>query len=259
MTLRALIFDVDGTLADTEEVHRTAFNDAFAEMGLDWNWSRPTYAHLLKTTGGKERLTAFIDSLSLGDEESRSLLNRVAAIHARKTELYTQSVLEGRAPMRDGVLRLLDEAAAADVLLAIATTTTYANVEALLSTHLGSGAMRRFAVVGAGDVVRHKKPAPDIYDYVLEKLGVAADESVAVEDSANGLAAAKAAGIFTVVTPSYWTRTEDFSSADLVIPSLGCAERPLPSRAAALVGHTVLGIRELTRHLNAFEGMRITP
>jgi beta-phosphoglucomutase-like phosphatase (HAD superfamily) len=256
LTLRALILDVDGTLADTEEVHRTAFNDAFAEMGLNWNWSRPTYAHLLKTTGGKERLTVFIDSMSIGDEEKLSLRNQVAAIHARKTELYAASVLEGRAPLRDGVLRLLDEAAAAGVSLAIATTTTYANVEALLSTNLGSDAMQRFAVVGAGDVVRHKKPAPDIYHYVLEKLHVSADESVAIEDSVNGLQSAKAAGIFTVVTPSYWTLDEDFSSADLVLPSLGSADRPLPSRAEALVGHTVLGIRELSRHLNAFEGMR---
>jgi HAD superfamily hydrolase (TIGR01509 family) len=197
--------------------------------------------------------------MNLDDREKLSLKSRVGAIHARKTELYTASVLEGRAPLRDGVLRLLDEAAAADVALAIATTTTYANVEALLTTNLGAGAMQRFAVVGAGDVVKHKKPAPDIYDYVLEKLSVSADESIAVEDSVNGLEAAKAAGIFTVVTPSYWTQTEDFSSADLVLPSLGSDERPLPSRAAALVGHTVLGIRELTRHLNDSEGMRIVP
>jgi beta-phosphoglucomutase-like phosphatase (HAD superfamily) len=251
--------DVDGTLADTEEVHRTAFNDAFAEMGLNWNWSRPTYAHLLKTTGGKERLTAFIDSLSLGDAEKLSLKNQVGAVHAKKTELYTRGVLEGRAPLRDGVVRLLDEAAAADILLAIATTTTYANIEALLTTNLGPGAMQRFAAVGAGDVVTRKKPAPDIYDYVLEKLKVSADESVAIEDSLNGLQAAKGAGIFTVVTPSYWTRTEDFSSADLVLPSLGSADRPLPSRAAALVGNTVLGLRELTRLFNAVEGMRLAP
>jgi HAD superfamily hydrolase (TIGR01509 family) len=250
LKLRALILDVDGTLADTEEVHRSAFNEAFRELGLDWNWSRPKYAHLLRTTGGKERLTVFIDSLDLPASERLALIDKVGLIHAKKTEIYTRMVLSGQAPLREGVARLLDDASASGVLLGIATTTTYANVEALLTTTLGSNSMRRFAVIGAGDVVARKKPAPDIYSYVLEQLVVSADESVAIEDSANGLQAAKAAGIFTVVTPSYWTISEDFSAADMVLPSLGSAERPLAMPAAALVGHTMLGIRELDRHLN---------
>jgi HAD superfamily hydrolase (TIGR01509 family) len=232
MRLRALILDVDGTLADTEEVHRSAFNEAFRDVGLDWNWSRPKYAHLLRTTGGKERLTVFIDSMNLGDAERRAMIDRVGLIHAKKTELYTRMVLSGQAPLREGVSRLIEDATESGVLLAIATTTTYANVEALLTRNMGADAMRHFAVVGAGDVVARKKPAPDIYTHVLEQLGVSADESVAIEDSVNGLNAAKGAGIFTVVTPSYWTRSEDFS-------------------AAAHVGHSVLGIRELDRHLSA--------
>jgi HAD superfamily hydrolase (TIGR01509 family) len=251
MKLKALIFDVDGTLADTEEAHRSAFNEAFRQLGLDWKWSRPTYAHLLLTTGGKERLIVHIDSLRLAPGERRVLMNRVAVIHGEKTRIYTRRVLAGQAPLRDGVARLIDEAREARVLLAIASTTTYANIEALLRTHWGLDAMRRFAVIGAGDTVRNKKPSPDIYEFVLQRLDLSVDECVAFEDSRNGLEAAKAAGLYTVVTPSYWTRTDDFSSADLVLPSLGSIERPLTPRAAARVGRPVLGIREIDRQLNA--------
>lgn len=247
--LEALIFDVDGTLADTEEAHRCAFNEAFDQLGLPWNWSRPKYAHLLLTAGGKERLAAYIHSLDLPAPGRRELLGRIEDIHRAKTANYTRRVLAGGVALRDGVERLIDEAGRCGVRLAVATTTTFDNVEALLRTGLGPGALDRFAVIGAaGDAVR-KKPAPDIYEYVLRRLGASPQECVAMEDSANGLRAAKAAGLFTIVTPSYWTRTEDFSGADLVLPSLGSTLRPLTPRAAALVGNTVLGIREICRQL----------
>ena len=152
-------------------------------------------------------------------------------------------------PLRDGIARLLDEAAAAGVRVAIASTTTFANIQALLTANLGADALARFAVIGAGDEVARKKPAPDIYLHVLAELGLRAPACVAIEDSANGLAAAKAAGLFTIVTPSYWTRSEDFAAADLLVPTLGTAERPLRHRAAALVGNGVLGIREIDRQL----------
>jgi beta-phosphoglucomutase-like phosphatase (HAD superfamily) len=251
MKLGALVFDVDGTLADTEEAHRCAFNEAFQQLGIEWNWSRPMYAHLLRTTGGKERLAAHIASLPLGPTERQLFAERIEEIHRAKTSNYTRMVLAGEVPLRDGVARLLDEAARRRIRLGIATTTTFANIEALLCTCLGAGALNRFAVIGAGDDVARKKPAGDIYEYVLRRLGAAPDECVAIEDSANGLCAAKSAGLFTIVTPSYWTRTEDFSAADLVLPSLGSPDRPLPPQAAALVGNDVLGIREIDRQLIA--------
>jgi HAD superfamily hydrolase (TIGR01509 family) len=220
MRLKALIFDVDGTLADTEEAHRSAFNEAFLEAGLDWNWSRPKYAHLLSTTGGKERIAAHIASLSLDAAAKAALQERIPALHKAKTERYARMILEGQVPLRTGVVRLLDEAASCGVRVCIATTTTFANIEALLVTHLGKDALERFAVIGAGDQVARKKPAPDIYEWVLEQSQLAADECVAIEDSLNGLRAAKAAGLYTIVTPSYWTKTEDFSAADLVLPAL---------------------------------------
>jgi beta-phosphoglucomutase-like phosphatase (HAD superfamily) len=232
MKLKALIFDVDGTLADTEEAHRCAFNHAFRRHGLDWNWSKHAYAGLLSVTGGKERLQAYADSQFPGAAAQRAFAQRIPAIHRTKTEIYASMVEAGQISLRDGVERLIDEAARANVQLAIASTTTLANIEALLRTTLGPYSAQRFAVVGAGDQVRRKKPAPEIYRFVLRELNRCADECVAIEDSCNGLTAAKRAGLYTVVTPSDWTRDDDFSAADMVLPSLGS-----------------LGIRELDSEL----------
>jgi HAD superfamily hydrolase (TIGR01509 family) len=258
MRLRALIFDVDGTLADTEEAHRQAFNEAFQYHGLDWNWSKPKYAELLRVTGGKERIGAYVNGLALPPAKHEALLGLIPEIHATKTGIYTRLVDEGKVPLRDGVERLLNEARGAGVRLAIATTTSYANIQALLVTNLGPEAPGLFSVIGAGDQVPRKKPAPDIYQWVLRELKLASHYCVALEDSANGVSAAKGAGLFTVVTPSYWTHDEDFSGADLVVPSLGSAARPLPHRAAALIGNTVLGVAEIDRQLKAHTDLRIT-
>lgn len=220
MKLKALIFDVDGTLADTEEAHRIAFNEAFRRHGLDWTWSKPHYAHLLSITGGKERLRAHIDSLQLAPDERSALIDRVPFIHCTKTDIYASVVAAGKVFLREGVKRLIDEAVSVNVQLAIASTTTLSNIEALLRATLGPYSLQRFAVVGAGDQVRRKKPAPEIYRFVLRELDRSALECVAIEDSSHGLNAAKSAGLCTVVTPSYWTGNEDFSTADMLLPSL---------------------------------------
>lgn len=227
MRIKALIFDVDGTLADTEETHRRAFNAAFERHRLEWRWSAPQYARLLATAGGKERLAAFVDSLPIWPSERRLLAARIPEIHETKTAIYTRLVDEGVAPLREGVGCLLESAEQAGVSLAIASTTTLANIEALLGAALGARALRRFAVVGAGGAVARKKPAPDIYLFVLRELRLPAAECVALEDSSLGLAAAKAAGLFTVVTSSRWTAGENFAAADWVLPSLASCERPL--------------------------------
>jgi beta-phosphoglucomutase-like phosphatase (HAD superfamily) len=227
MRIKALIFDVDGTLADTEEAHRGAFNRAFEQHRLAWHWSVDEYARLLEITGGKERLGAYVDSLGVDAAERRELQARIPGIHATKTENYTQLIREGRVPLREGVARLIDEAEHAGLKLAIASTTTLANIEALVSVNLGPGGMERFKVIGAADQAQRKKPSPDIFEDVLERLQERADDCVAIEDSANGLAAAKAAGLFSVITPSPWTRLENFADADLVLPSLGSLQHPL--------------------------------
>jgi HAD superfamily hydrolase (TIGR01509 family) len=227
MNIKALIFDVDGTLADTEEAHRCAFNRAFEQHKLAWHWSADEYVRLLKITGGKERIGAYVDSLAIDAAQRRELHPQIPAIHATKTENYTQLVREGLVPLREGVTRLLDEAERAGVSVSIATTTSFSNIEALLSVNLGRDALANFSVIGAAEQAQRKKPAPDVFEYVLKELQECAADCVAIEDSANGLAAAKAAGLFTVITPSPWTRGEDFGGADLVLPSLGSSPHPL--------------------------------
>ena len=249
MILKALIFDVDGTLANTEEAHRCTFNEAFAQHGLRWHWGRSEYAQLLRTTGGKERIGAYIDSLDLSVQEARALREKIGAIHATKTDLYTRQVCSGAVPLREGVEPLIAEARRARVSLSIATTTSLANIEALLTTNLGAGALALFSVIGAGDQVPRKKPAPDIYEWVLGRLALPASRCIAIEDSAQGLAAAKTAGLFTLVTPSYWTRDQDFAAADWVLPSLSALEEASGSQAASAQDDQCPRLRHLDQRL----------
>ena len=248
MTLEALIFDVDGTLADTEDVHRVCFNLAFEQFGFAWAWDRESYRELLRTSGGKERIARHIRHLPLSAADQAQALARVADIHAAKTRLYTERVQAGSIGLRPGVARLLDEAQQAGVKLAIATTTTAANVDALLTSTLGADAPDRFKVIACGDQVRLKKPAPDIYELALRTMGVEPDRAVAFEDSFNGLLSATEAGLWTVVTPTYWTDGEDFPQAGLVLPHLGDALHPLPHEPGKLLRDAAwLGLAELER------------
>jgi HAD superfamily hydrolase (TIGR01509 family) len=253
MTLEALIFDVDGTLADTEETHRQAFNYAFVRYGLDWDWSRSLYRELLRISGGKERIAHFIAALAVSCADKARLLRLVPAIHSAKTELYTELIGDGRCTLRPGVMRLLTEARDAGLKLGIASTTTSANVNALLARH---GAPC-FHTMASGDLVPRKKPEPDIYDSVLATLGLSADRCVAFEDSANGVRAAKAARLFTVVTPSQWTVGEQFDGADLELPHLGDERCPLPPEQARTVGAPWLGLEQLRALHTAASGQVI--
>lgn len=248
MTVEALIFDVDGTLADTEEAHRVAFNLAFERHRLGWFWSRGEYRRLLGVAGGKERLASYIESLPLGATQRQRLRTRVPDIHAEKTKFYSSMVRDGGVPLRDGVARLLDEARHAGCRLAIASTTTAVNVDALLHATLGEHGLAMFDVIACGDQVRHKKPAPDIYRLALRTLGLAPERAVAFEDSANGLRAAVAAGLWAVITPTFWTEGGDFAAAGLVLPRLGEPGHPLPGEPGTrLEMQAWLGLDELRR------------
>lgn len=219
--LQALIFDVDGTLADTErDGHRPAFNAAFREAGLGWHWDEALYGELLAVTGGKERILHYVSGHRPEFARLPDVAERIAALHKAKTRHYTQLAAAGGIPLRPGVARLLDEARSAGLRLAVATTTTPENVSALLVPALGPDAMARFEVIGAGDVVPAKKPAPDIYLWVLDRLGLPASACLAFEDSENGLKASLGAGLATVVTPCDYTRGQDFSGATTILDSL---------------------------------------
>lgn len=233
MSLRCLLFDVDGTLADTEEVHRQSFNAAFAAAGLDWVWSVERYGELLSVTGGRERIRHFMDTHLADFPRPADLDAWIAGLHRAKTEYYTRTLAEGRIPLRTGVRRLIEEARQRGLRLAIATTTTPANVTALLEHSLHPDSVSWFEVIAAGDVVPAKKPAPDIYTYALQALGVDAHECLSLEDSGNGVRSSLAAGVHTVVTLNDYTRDQDVSGAQLVLDHLG--EPGLPMQV--LTGH----------------------
>jgi len=220
--LKCLLWDVDGTLADTErDGHRVAFNMAFEEAGMDRRWDVPTYGELLKVTGGKERMQFDIDRGSM----PAIPFEKIAALHARKTTHYETLIAGGLIPLRAGVRRLLEEAYAAGITLGVSTTTTPSALDALIEHSLGKEWFDRFAVLAAGDIVPNKKPAPDIYTYAMEQLGVAAEHTVALEDSGNGWLSAQAAGLKCVVTINDYTANQDFAGADLVVSEFGEADR----------------------------------
>lgn len=257
MPVQALIFDVDGTLADTEELHRQAFNQAFCALGLDWNWDTALYGELLRVTGGKERIASYIDRLRRSASERDRLQRLVPELHAVKSRRYRELIELGQARPRAGVLRLMREARQAGVRLAIASTTSPENIEPLIRSGFGSDAMSWFGTIATGDVVPAKKPAPDIYNFALTALRVAPGRAIAIEDSAIGVQSAKAAGLFTLATPSIWTREQDFSTADLVLGSLGDPDEPLAAADQSRLGAQYLVLKGLValHAASHFEGI----
>ena len=249
--LQAFIFDVDGTLADTEgDGHRVAFNQAFEQFGLDWHWSEETYGKLLAITGGKERMHHYVHSRGLREKSRGDLDELIKQLHARKTENYLGLLNRSAIPLRPGVERLLREARATGIRLAIATTTTPANVSALLGNTLGTQSLDWFDVIGAGDIVPQKKPAADIYHYVLEQLGLDASDCVAFEDSNNGIRAARGAGLRTIITYNDYTEQQNFADAELVLDHLGDADHPsrVLLRDFQQACLTVESIQQLLKH-----------
>lgn len=241
--VRALIFDVDGTLADTErDGHRVAFNMAFSEAGLGWEWSVELYGELLAVTGGKERIRFYLDKYNTGFRRPGNFNEFVAGLHAAKTTFYTRLLSNGEIPLRPGVERLLREAMEQGIRLAIATTTTPENVSALLNYALNPSAMDWFEVIGAGDVVPAKKPAPDIYHYVLEAMNLAPEECVAFEDSRNGILSAREARLATIVTVNDYTREHDFADAAIVLDQLGEPDRPFKVLQGDARGHDLVDL-----------------
>jgi len=215
-TLKALIFDVDGTLADTEDAHRQAFNDAFSEFGLTWAWDRALYKKLLKVTGGKQRIRFFCEDHDLKFLEQDNCDDLILKLHQTKTKYFVQRLKNGQVPLRPGIEDLINEARALGLTIAIATTTTPVNVQTLLKVNLGADSLDWFACIGDGGVVPILKPEPDVYNWVLDQLGLKPQQTLALEDSRNGLIACERAHIPCLVVTNDYTDDQDFG---------GCADQ----------------------------------
>ncbi len=219
--LKALIFDCDGVLADTErDGHRVAFNRAFAAKGYAIEWDVELYGKLLEIAGGKERMRHYFDTYGWpsGASDKDALIKE---LHKLKTDLFMQIIESGELPLRPGVARLVDEAIAANITLVVCSTSNERAVNLVVERLLSPHRKSHFAAILAGDVVTKKKPDPQIYNLACHELGLAPSECVVVEDSRNGLLAAKAAGMYCIVTTNGYTKDEDFSEADLVVSELG--------------------------------------
>ncbi|MEM9219886.1 MAG: HAD family hydrolase [Cyanobacteria bacterium P01_F01_bin.150] len=252
--LKALIFDVDGTLAETErDGHRDAFNRAFLDADLDWYWDETLYGELLKVSGGKERIRHFIKEYNPcfpgtvcipGKSDTPvNLPYFIAQLYATKTGFYQSLLKQGKIPLRPGVRRLILEARKQRMRMAIATTSAQKNAIALLQHTLGPDSPQWFEVIAAGDVVPQKKPAPDIYHYVLDKMALAPSECLVFEDSDNGLISANKAGVKTVITVHSYTRHQDFSEATLVLNHLGEPDQPFEAIAGTVGTHTFFDLK----------------
>jgi HAD superfamily hydrolase (TIGR01509 family) len=245
--LKAIIFDVDGTLANTEEIHRQAFNAAFTEFGLEYSWSEQEYTQLLSISGGKERIYAFLKEKNTTPNNEHSLREYSLVIHKRKSEIYREKLIAGHIGLRNGVERLLNEAASVGVRLAIATCTSISNVETLLKNALGPDALLRFDAIVTSDIVIDKKPSPVVYQFALAELGLRPSDCIAIEDTHNGNLAALETGLKTVITTHPLTLDNNFTGASLILDQLGEPNNPFTVSAGNAYGATCVDIRLLEK------------
>ncbi len=241
MPLQALLWDVDGTLAESErDGHRVAFNRAFEDAGLPWRWDPAHYGALLRITGGRERLLHDMalrgDAPALADER----LALAAELHRRKNAHYAEIVSAGQIPLREGVMALIEEAAAAGLKQGIATTTSRANLQALLQHHLGPGWASVFSATVCGEDVAAKKPDPEVYQRALASLGVSFVDALALEDSPGGVAAARAARVPVIVTRSAYFAEDTIDSAIAIGPGLHTRATWRPGLSGAADGRVRL-------------------
>ena len=226
-----LIFDVDGTLAETEELHRKAFNETFKRNNLSWYWDKSLYGNLLKIAGGKERIK-FYDA-NFSKEKNYLDYQYISELHQEKTKLYTNFLEGGVLTLRPGISSIITNALYRGLRLAVATSTSRINLVSLTENCLGKKPDEIFTFVATGDLVDNKKPAADLYNLVLQEISIDASECLALEDSRIGLIAAKAANIKTLVSPSFYHMSEDFSESDYLCQSF--EEEQLPEDLCQLL------------------------
>jgi len=239
---------MDGTLADTEEIHRLAFNRAFAEFDFGWQWSADEYHGLLSVSGGKERIRQYLVKMRIRPRSTAALRQLALAVHKRKSEIYRELLTGGHVALRPGVKRLLLAARANNIKLAIATSSSRRNVDTLLATTLGTETNGLFQAFATCDLVENQKPSPAIYQFALAELGIEPEYAIAIEDTRNGNLAACAAGLRTLITTHRYTRDNDFRGATLVVDQLGEPDKPFKVLFGDAHGATFVDL-DLVQHL----------
>ena len=221
MLLSAVFFDVDGTIAETEELHRKSFNESFKEFNLDWFWDKPIYKELINIGGGKERIQHYMKRAWPEMLEYKNLSKYIDSIHKVKNEIYEDYVKEEKLTFRPGVKRLISELKENKIRIALVSSSSKTNIENLLLNGLQFKSIEFFDLIAHGDSTKNKKPSPEIYEWALEKLKLSAQSCIAIEDSPRGIDSAVSAKIKVIATPSELTIDENFEAADLVVSDLG--------------------------------------
>ena len=251
MLLSAVLFDVDGTISETEELHRKSFNESFKEFNLDWFWDEAIYKELINIGSGVERIEYYIKRAWPEMMEYKNLAKYINSIHKVKNEIFEDYIVESEIKPRPGVIRLINELKENKIRIAIVSSTSESNLLKLFKEGLNIDPLTTFDLIAHGDCTKNKRPSPEIYEWILEKLRLPPQSCIAIEDSLRGLESAKNAELNILATPSIFTKEEDFSNAKLVISNLGEPDAPFETIKGNDFGNRFVNIDLLAKLLNS--------
>lgn len=242
MKLNAILFDVGGTIAESEEIHRVSFNEAFKEFGLNWYWDEAIYRELVFIGGGKERIKHYITRAWPEMLKQKNLTKYIESVHKIKGQIYEEFLNDSQLKARPGIIRLLKELKNEKIRLAIVSDTTEANLINLFKKGLGINPIEWFEILAHGGCTIQKKPSPDIYLWTLERLKLPPESCLAIEDAPRGVDSAIDAGLKVLVTPSIYTLEEKFEKSSLLLSHLGEPEEPFNVIKGDAFGHSFVDL-----------------
>jgi beta-phosphoglucomutase-like phosphatase (HAD superfamily) len=242
MKLNAILFDVGGTIAESEEIHRVSFNEAFKEFGLNWYWDEAIYRELVFIGGGKERIKHYITRAWPEMLKQKNLTKYIESVHKIKGQIYEEFLNDSQLKARPGIIRLLKELKNEKIRLAIVSDTTEENLINLFKKGLGINPIEWFEILAHGGCTIQKKPSPDIYLWTLERLKLPPESCLAIEDAPRGVDSAIDAGLKVLVTPSIYTLEEKFEKSSLLLSHLGEPEEPFNVIKGDAFGHSFVDL-----------------